>query len=38
MDTLIWVQILDEVVYNAHSANTLGKGMYPSILPPAVIK
>ena len=27
------IQILDETVYISHSANTLGKGMNPIILP-----
>ena len=32
------VQILDEVVYISHSANTVGKGMNPIILLPAMDK
>ena len=32
------VQILDEAVYIVHSTNTLGKGMNPTILPPAMGK
>ena len=31
------VQILDEPDYISHSTNTLGKGMNPIILPPAII-
>ena len=33
MDTVTQVQILDEIVCISHSANTLGKGMPPTILP-----
>ena len=32
------VQILDEIDYISHSTNTLGKGMNPNILPPAMGK
>ena len=32
------VQILDEAVSNTHSANTLGKGMIPTVLPTAINK
>ena len=32
------VQILDEAVYISHRTNTLGKGMNPTILPPAMDK
>ena len=32
------VQILDETDYISHSTNTLGKGMNPIILPPAMGK
>ena len=38
MDTVTWVQILDEAVYISKSANTFGKGMNPIILPPAMDK
>ena len=38
MDTAIRVQILDETDYISHSTNTLGKGMNPIILPPAMGK
>ena len=38
MDMVIRVQILNEAVYNSQSTNTLGKGMNPSILPPAMSK
>ena len=36
MDTETRVQILDETDYISHSTNTLGKGMIPIILPPAM--
>ena len=32
------VQILDEAICNSHYAKTLGKGMNPTILPPAMGK
>ena len=35
MNMAIRVQILDEAVCISHSANTLGKGMNQTILPPA---
>ena len=38
MDTVTRVQILDETDYISHSTNTLGKGMNPIILPPAMGK
>ena len=38
MDTATRVQILDEDDYISHSTNTLGKGMNPIILPPAMGK
>ena len=38
MDTAIRVQILDETDCISHSTNTLGKGMNPIILPPAMDK
>ena len=38
MDTAIPVQILDETDCISHSTNTLGKGMNPIILPPAMGK
>ena len=37
-DTVTRVQILDETDYISHSTNTLGKGMNPIILPPAMDK
>ena len=38
MDTAIRVQILDEVDYISHNTNTLGNGMNPIILTPAMGK
>ena len=38
MDTVTRVQILEETDYISHSANTIGKGMNPIILPPAMGK
>ena len=38
MDTATRVQILDETECISHSTNTLGKGMNPVILPPAMGK
>ena len=38
MDMVTQVQILDEANYISHSTNTLGKGMNPIILPPAMGK
>ena len=38
MDTTTRVQILDETDCISHSTNTLGKGMNPIILPPAMSK
>ena len=38
MDTVNRVQILDEAVSTSHNTNTLGKGMYPTILPPEMDK
>ena len=38
MDTAIRVQIVDETDCIVHSTNTLGKGMNPIILPPAMGK
>ena len=38
MDTATRVQILDETDCISHSTNTLGKGMNPIILPPAIGK
>ena len=38
MDTTTQVQNLDETDYISHSTNTLGKGMNPIILPPAMTK
>ena len=37
-DTVTRVQTLDETDYISHSSNTLGKGMNPIILPPAMGK
>ena len=36
MDKVTQVQILDETVCISHNANTLGEGMNPTILPPAM--
>ena len=38
MNTATQVQILDETYCISHSTNTLGKGMNPIILPPAMGK
>ena len=38
MDSVTRVQILDETDCISHSTNTLGKGMNPIILPPAMGK
>ena len=38
MDTATRVQILDQAHGISHSTNTLGKGMNPIILPPAIGK
>ena len=38
MNTATQVQILDETDCISHSTNTLGKGMNPIILPPAMGK
>ena len=38
MYTARWVQFLDETDCISHSTNTLGKGMNPIILPPAMDK
>ena len=38
MDTVTQVQIPNEAVYISHSANTLGKGTYPTIPSPAMGK
>ena len=38
MDTTTRVQILDEADCISHNTNTLGKGMNPIILPPAMSK
>ena len=38
MDTATRVQILDETDCISHSSNTLGNGMNPIILPPAMGK
>ena len=38
MDMATWVQILYKAVYISHIANTLGKGMNPTIPPSAMGK
>ena len=38
MGIVTQVQILDETVCILHNTNTLGKGMNPTILPPAMGK
>ena len=38
MDMATWVKILDETDCISHSTNTLGKGMNPIFLPPAMSK
>ena len=38
MDTVIGVQFLDKTGCISHSTNSLGKGMNPIILPPAMGK
>ena len=38
MDTVTGVQILEKTDSISHSTNTLGKGMNPIILPPAMGK
>ena len=38
MDTVTRVQILDQANCISHSTNTLGKGVNPIILPPAMGK
>ena len=38
MEMTTGVQILDKTVCISHNANTLGKGMNPIILPPAIDK
>ena len=38
MDTVIRVQIRDETTWILHNANTLGKGLNPTILSPAMNK
>ena len=38
MDIANWAQILDEAIYNSYSANTLGKGVRPTISSPAMDK
>ena len=35
MSMVVQVHILDKAVCISHNANTLGKGMNPSIFPPA---
>ena len=34
MNTVIRVQILDVAIWISDGENTLGKGMYPALLPP----
>ena len=36
MDTVTRVQILDETDFISHTTNTLGKGVNPIIIPPAM--
>ena len=36
MDKVTWVEILDEIICILHEAYTPGKGMNPTILPPAM--
>ena len=36
MDTVTRVQILDDTDCISHCTNTLGKGMNPTVLPPAM--
>ena len=38
MDTLTRVQIQDEIDFFSHNAKTLGKGLHPTILLPAMGK
>ena len=38
MDMVTRIQILDQAVCISHSANILGKGMHPTILPLALGK
>ena len=38
MDTAIRVQILNEIIFLSDSANTLEKGMNPTLSPPAMDK
>ena len=38
MDTVTWVQILDETAFISLSANILGNGINPTILPLAMDK
>ena len=38
MDTVTWVQILDETDGISHGTNNIGNGMNPIILPPAMGK
>ena len=35
MDSVNWIQFLDEAGCVSYGANNLGKGMNPTILPPA---
>ena len=37
MDIVTQVQILEKAVCISHHANTLKKGMYPTILPPGMV-
>ena len=38
MDTVTKVQVLDETICISHRVNTLGKGMKPTIISPAMSK
>ena len=38
MDTVTWFQFLDEAFGISNSANTFGKGINLTILPPAMVK
>ena len=38
MDIAARVQVLDKTIFISHNTNTFGKGMNPTILPPAMGK
>ena len=38
MDTVTQIQIMDEAIFISHSANIIGKGINPTILPLAMGK